>query len=256
MTFFQTAILSLVEGLTEFLPVSSTGHLILTSHLLGLPATEMQKSFEIAIQSGAILAVVVLYARRLLRDRRTMLLVFTAFLPTAVIGFLVHGIVKELLLGNVVVVLWSLLLGGAVLLIFEILRPDSSSGADIERMSFTQAAVVGVCQSVAIIPGVSRSAATIIGGELLGIRRDAIVEFSFLLAIPTMAAATGLDLVKSASSFTAADIQSIAVGVVLSFFVSLMAVRWFLSYVKTHSFAVFGMYRIALAALFWMFFLR
>lgn len=254
MTFIHTTIFSLVEGLTEFLPVSSTGHLILTAQLLHLPQTDVQKSFEIAIQLGAILAVVVLYGRMLLQDMRTMLLVGAAFGPTAVIGFLLHGIVKQHLLGNTALVLWSLFLGGCVLLVFErFLTVPESRRQEIKDMSFMQAIIVGVCQSVAIIPGVSRSAATIVGGEFLGISRKAIVEFSFLLAIPTMAAATGYDLLKSYHEFTSADLQSLAVGFILSFIVALVAVRWFISYVKGHSFVAFGVYRILSAVVFFLF---
>ncbi len=252
MTLLHVAILSLIEGITEFLPVSSTGHLILTADLLGLAQTEVQKSFEIAIQLGAILAVVALYGRTLMRDRRTMLLVGAAFLPTAVIGFLLHGVVKEFLLGNVRVVLWSLLIGGIILIFFERFRPVRSSSSDIKKMTYGQAVTVGVCQSIAIIPGVSRSAATIVGGELMGISRTAIVEFSFLLAIPTMAAATGYDLWKSAGEFTSADTQSLAIGFILSLLVALVAIKWFMEYVKRHSLAVFGWYRIFLAAIFFL----
>ena len=250
VSLLHTAIFALVEGVTEFLPVSSTGHLILTADLLHIAQTEVQKSFEIAIQLGAILAVVVLYGKSLLRDARTMLLVASAFIPTAIIGFLLHGFVKRVLLGSTPVVLWSLLLGGVVLLVFERLRPEKSSAPEITQMTFFQAVLIGICQSLALVPGVSRSAATIVGGELLGVSRKAIVEFSFLLAIPTMAAATGYDLLKSAAEFRAGDVQSLAVGFVLSFLVALVAIKWFLDYMKNHSFAVFGLYRILLGITF------
>lgn len=253
MTLLQVILFSIIEGITEFLPVSSTGHLILTAHLLQIPQTNVQKSFEIAIQLGAILAVVVLYARTLLTDRRILLLVCTAFIPTAIIGFLFHGVVKSVLLGSTTVVLWSLFLGGIILLFFENVCPEKSSASKLTEMSFTQAILVGVCQAVAIVPGVSRSAATIVGGELLGVSRKAIVEFTFLLAIPTMAAATGYDLWTSAGEFTSADVQTLAVGFVLSFLVAIAAIKWFLQYVKNHSFVVFGWYRILVAAVFFLF---
>ncbi len=247
MSLLQVTIFSLVEGITEFLPVSSTGHLILTADLLGLAQTDVQKSFEIAIQLGAILAVVLLYGRALLKDVRTMQRVAVAFIPTAVIGFLLHGIVKRLLLGNTSVVLWSLLIGGIILIVFERFRPVRSSTSAINKMTYGQAVLVGACQSIAIIPGVSRSAATIVGGELMGVSRSAIVEFSFLLAIPTMAAATAYDLWKSAGEFTLADIQSLAIGFILSFLVAFIAIRWFLAFIKNHSFVSFGVYRIVIA---------
>ncbi len=254
MSLFHVAILSLIEGITEFLPVSSTGHLILASELLRIPSTDVHKSFEIAIQLGAILAVVVLYGRTLLRDRRTLLLTITAFIPTGIIGFLLHGIIKRLFLGNITLVLMSLFVGGIILLFFEKLRPPKAGATEIFQMSFLQAVLVGLCQSVAIIPGVSRSAATIVGGELMGISRKAIVEFSFLLAIPTMAAATGYDLLKSAGEFTSADWGNVGIGFILSFIVALIAVRWFIGYVKGHSFVAFGVYRIVLAVVFFLFF--
>jgi undecaprenyl-diphosphatase len=182
-----------------------------------------------------------------------MLLALAAFLPTAVIGFLLHGIVKYVLLGSTPVVLWSLAIGGAVLILFERWKPARSGVQDVSQMSLAQAVLIGLCQSIAIVPGVSRSAATIVGGELLGISRKAIVEFSFLLAIPTMAAATGYDLLQTASQFTLADMKDLLLGFVLSFIVALFAIKWFLGFVKNHSFVVFGLYRICLALAFWMF---
>ncbi|MSR87516.1 undecaprenyl-diphosphatase UppP [Candidatus Peribacteria bacterium] len=251
MTFLHIAIFALVEGVTEFLPVSSTGHLILTAQLLHLPQTEVQKTFEIAIQMGAILAVAVLYGRTLLMEKRTMLLVGAAFVPTAVIGFLLHGVVKSLL-GNTDVVLLALFLGGIVLLVFERFTPTGRAQS-IREMTVTQAFLIGICQSVALVPGVSRSAATIVGGEFLGVSRKTAVEFSFLLAIPTMAAATGYDVLKSAGEFTSADVLSLAIGFVLSFLVALAAVKWFVGYIQRNSFAAFGVYRIVIALAFFLF---
>lgn len=250
MNLFHVAVLSLIEGVTEFLPVSSTGHLILASELLGLAQTESHKSFEIAIQLGAILAVVVFCGRTLIRDRRTASLTFVAFLPTAVAGFLLHGVVKRVLLGNIAVVIASLFLGGVILLFFEKLRPAKEETTDIPMMSVRQAFYIGLCQAVAMIPGVSRSAATIVAGEMLGVGRGAIVEFSFLLAIPTMAAATGYDLWKTAGEFTAGDVRALFTGFVLSFAFAIIAMRWFVAYVKRHSFVAFGVYRMAAAAAF------
>lgn len=250
MNLFQVAVLSLIEGITEFLPVSSTGHLILASELLGLAQTESHKSFEIAIQLGAILAVVVLCGRTLIRDRRTVFLTFVAFLPTAVAGFFLHGVVKRMLLGNIAVVIASLFLGGVILLFVEKLRPAKEETMDIPMMSVRQAFYIGLCQAVAMVPGVSRSATTIVAGELLGVGRRAIVEFSFLLAIPTMVAATGYDLWKTAGEFTVGDVRALVAGFILSFAFAILAVRWFIAYVKEHSFVAFGFYRIVVAAAF------
>lgn len=244
------AILGVVEGLTEFLPISSTGHLILAAGYFALPPTEFQKTFEIAIQLGAILAVVFLYAKRLLRDRRTVMLVVTGFIPTALIGFLLHDFVKSVLLGSVATVLWSLFVGGIVIVLFEVLhRERKSDAADLTRVSFAQAVLIGLFQSIALIPGVSRAAATILGGELIGLRRTTATEFSFLLAIPTMAAAAGLDLVKSAGSFTSGDVVTLGVGFIVSFLTALAVIRWLLRFIQHHSFVLFGVYRIVLAAI-------
>lgn len=249
MTILQSLLLGVLEGLTEFLPVSSTAHLLLASEALGIPQTEAQKSFAIAIQLGAILAVVVLYGAPLLRDRRTLFLTLAAFVPTGIVGFFLHRLIKDVLFESVPTILWSLSIGGAVLILFSLLyKEDAFAKNDVRRISYLQAVLIGACQSVSVIPGVSRAAATIIGGQMLGISRKTIVEFSFLLAIPTMAAATGYDLFQSGPAFTAGEWKTLGVGFVVSFITALLSIRWFLSYVKRHSFVAFGVYRIFLAA--------
>jgi undecaprenyl-diphosphatase len=248
---FQAIILGLVEGITEFLPISSTGHLILAANALHIPDTDFVKSFEIFIQLGAILAVFLIYWKRVLLNRKVFLRVAVAFLPTAIIGVTVYKFVKQYLLGNTHVVLWSLAIGGALLIIFELFRKEKSTAvADIESISYGQALAIGVFQSVAIIPGVSRSAATIVGGLLLGISRQTIVEFSFMLAIPTMAAATGLDLFKSAHTFSGQEKGMLAIGFITAFVSAFFAVKFLLRYIKTHTFIPFGIYRIVIAAAF------
>ena len=248
----QAVILGLVEGITEFLPVSSTGHMILAAQLLHVQETDFVKSFEIIIQLGAILAVVILYFKKLFLDLKVFLRVCVAFLPTAVIGLALYKVVKTYLIGNVQVVLWSLLIGGLVLVIFEYARRGKKEAApiDLSQITYKQAFIIGLFQTLAIIPGVSRSAATIVGGMSLGIARETIVEFSFLLAIPTMAAATGLDLIKSGHSFTHSEVSLLAVGFVVAFVSAVIAVRLLLKFVKGHTFISFGYYRIALAAIF------
>ncbi|MBU1292821.1 undecaprenyl-diphosphate phosphatase [Patescibacteria group bacterium] len=253
MTLLDSAILGVVEGITEFLPISSTGHLILTSTLLGLPATEFLKSFEIAIQLGAILAVVFLFWRSFL-DFSILKKIATAFIPTAIIGLLVHDLAKTYLLGNVEVVVWALGIGGVALIVFELLHKEKEAGAEtVSAISYKQAVVVGVFQACAIVPGVSRSAATIIGGLVMGVKRVAIVEFSFLLAVPVMAAATTLDLYKNASTFSNTDFGNLSVGFLVSFVVALFAIRFLLHYVRKHTFISFGIYRIVVALLFFVF---
>jgi undecaprenyl-diphosphatase len=251
MSTFHAFILGIVEGISEFLPISSTGHLILVSRLLGIPQTEFVKTFEIAIQLGAILSVVVLYWKRFLLNIEALKKICVAFLPTAVIGLVLYKIVKKYLLGNSDVVIWSLFLGGLFLIIFELLhREKKDSVSAIESISYKQAAIIGVFQAIAVIPGVSRSAATIIGGLILGLRRDTIVEFSFLLAVPTMLAATILDLYKSANAFTQSQFTMLGIGFVTSFVVAIFAIKFLISYIKKHSFIPFGIYRIITALLF------
>ena len=251
MNLFDAAILGVVEGLTEFLPVSSTGHLILASTLLGLTQTDFLKSFEIVIQLGAILAVVVLYFKRFF-EVQTLLKLIVGFLPTGIIGLALYHVVKTHLEGNVTIVLWALAVGGVVLVLFELLHTEGSQEG-IESLTYKQCFLIGLFQSISIIPGISRSAATIVGGLILGIRRRTIVEFSFLLAVPTMIAASGLDLVKNASSFSSSDVGTLLVGFVVSFVVALASIRWLLSIVRNHNFVPFGIYRILIAIAFWAF---
>jgi undecaprenyl-diphosphatase len=257
MTLLQAAFLGAVEGITEFLPISSTAHLVLTSTLLRIAQTDFQKSFEIIIQLGAILSVLVLYWRSFLR-MEVLLRLFVAFLPTAVIGLLVYKILKQYLLGSTPVILSSLLLGGIALIVFEYWHPAAHSGedrrgggiADVANITWTQAVCIGLFQSVAIIPGVSRSAATIVGGLLLGIKRKTIVDFSFLLAVPTMAAATALDLLKSSHAFSLSQVDLLVAGFLASFVVALLSIVWLLRFIRSHTFVPFGIYRIVLVCAF------
>jgi undecaprenyl-diphosphatase len=254
MNLLDSVILGMIEGITEFLPISSTGHLILASAVLKLQQTGFLKSFEIAIQVGAILAVVVLYWRALLVNVGILKRVILAFLPTAFLGLIFYRFVKQFLLGNTMVVLWALLLGGIFLIGFEWVRRNKrreETGEDLSLIPYRQCLVIGLFQSVAMIPGVSRSAATIIGGMCLGLRRKAIVEFSFLLAVPTMLAATGLDLLKSAPHFSTDEFYFLGVGFLVSFIAAILSIRFLLSFIKTHTFIPFGLYRIVLAVLFW-----
>ncbi len=258
MNVVQAIILSIVEGVSEFLPISSTGHLILASTVLHITQTEFVKSFEIFIQLGAILAVVVLYAKNVLASKKILTSVFLAFLPTAVIGFALYKITKQYLLGNPWVVVFSLGLGGIALIALELLFKGKKTTVDsLEHISPKQATVIGVAQSLSIIPGVSRAAATIIGGQLTGLSRQNAVEFSFLLAIPTMAAATGLDLVKSnVFSFSQTEFYLLAIGFTGSFMTALFVIKLFFRYIQKHSFISFGIYRIVVAVIYSIFLLQ
>ncbi len=254
MDLLHALILGVVEGVTEFLPISSTGHLIITSKLLGMARTDFLKTFDIAIQLGAILSVAVLYWRSLLVDFEVIKRVAAAFIPTAVIGLIFYKFVKEVLLDSTQVVLWSLLVGGVVLVVFELMyREKNGAIDDVKQLSLGQAALIGVFQSIAMIPGVSRSAATILGGLCLGVSRKAIVEFSFLLACPTMAAATGLDLIKSAHAFTADQFSFLAVGFLAAFAVGILSIQFLLYFVRNNNFIWFGVYRIVVALLLFKF---
>jgi len=251
MDIWQSIILGIVEGITEFLPVSSTGHLILTSELLHIPQSAFTKSFEIIIQLGAIASVVFLYWKTLW-NLATIKKLIVAFIPTGIIGLLLYKTVKTYLIGNSSVVLWSLFLGGIVLIAFEYWHKEKDSATEsIHAISYRQALTIGLFQSIAVIPGVSRSAATILGGLLLGLKRTAIVEFSFLLAVPTMLAASGLDLLKNYSSFSMDQFGVLGVGFVVSFIVALWSIKFLLRYIQNHNFIPFGFYRIIIALFFW-----
>lgn len=249
ITMFSAVILGIVEGFTEFLPISSTAHLILASRLLSIAQSEFTKTFEIAIQSGAILAVVVLYWRTLLRWTALKKMA-AAFIPTGIIGVAIYPFVKSELLENTAVVLFSLAIGGVLLIAFEQLFREKTGLAGIEDIGYGKAIAIGLFQSVAMIPGISRAAATIVGGMLLGIPRAMIVEFSFLLAVPTMLAATGLDLVKNAGAFSPSELGVLAIGFTTSFLTAVFGIKFLLQYIRRHSFAAFGVYRILLVAAF------
>lgn len=251
MLIFHAILLSIIEGITEFLPISSTGHMILASAILHISETDFVKSFEIIIQLGAILAVLVLYWKKLFTNKDTFIRVAIAFIPTALVGLVLYKYIKTVLIGNPWIVVWSLGLGGILLLLLEKFHTEKN-----KTMTFTDAFIIGCAQSVSIVPGVSRAAATIVGALLLGINRTEAVEFSFLLAIPTMAAATGLDLVKSAHNFSGQEFMILGIGLIGAFITALLTVRWFIGFVKTHTFIPFAWYRIAVALVFWMFLLR
>jgi len=252
MTLLQSLLLGIVEGITEFLPISSTGHLVLISGLLGLLQTEFQKSFEITIQLGAIASVVLLYWRSFL-DIRIIKKLIVGFIPTGIIGLALYKIIKTYFIGNEHVVLWSFFLGGLALIIFEFFHHEPQDAKDtLQSISYPHAIVIGLFQSIAIIPGVSRSAATIVGGLLLGLKRKTIVEFSFLLAVPTMLAATGFDLLQNASSFSPDQFGSLAIGFVASFAVAAASITFLLRFIRNHNFVPFGIYRILAAIVFWL----
>ncbi len=258
MTFLHAIILGIIEGITEFLPISSTGHMVLASDLLKIAQTDFVKSFEIIIQLGAILAVVVLYTKKLLIEKKAISKIISAFIPTAIVGYVLYKFIKQYLIGNDVVVLWSLLIGGIVIILFELFydKPEreKQSTKSMSDISYSQAIAVGLAQSVAVIPGVSRSAATIIGGQLAGISKKTIVEFSFILAVPTMVAATALDIFKNPISIGSGEMVPLMLGFVSAFIVALVSIKWLISFVQKHSLVWFGVYRVVVSLAFFAYF--
>lgn len=255
MDFYQAFLLSVVEGLTEFIPISSTGHLILATKVLNIEQTSFVKTFEIAIQSGAIASVVFLYWRKLLDSIDLLKKVLVAFIPTGVIGFTVYRVVKDVLIGNLYVTLGALFLGGIAIIAIERYFKKHNEKLESKDLTYKRALLIGIFQSVSMIPGVSRSAATILGGIFLGLSRQAAVELSFLLAIPTMFAATAYDLYKNAHAFEIGQLQILIFGFIVSFVVALASVKWFLSFIRTNTLTPFGFYRIALSIVFFQLFL-
>lgn len=254
MDFIQAIILGVVEGVTEFLPISSTGHLILTSDFLKIPSTEFVKTFEIFIQSGAILAVVVLYWKTLL-NISLLKRILVAFIPTAIVGLTLYKFIKQYLLASPDVVVASLLIGGVALIGVELLFKNKLKKSDeksyVEEISYEKALAVGVFQSMSVVPGVSRAAASIVGGMLIGLNRKTAVEFSFFLAIPTILAATLLDASETnILSFSPNEHMILATGFIVSFITALGVIKWLIGYVQTNTFIPFGIYRIALAILY------
>lgn len=255
MDILSSFLLGVIEGLTEFLPISSTGHLILASDFLGIEHTEFVTTFEVVIQSGAILAVIALFWRKIINDTTLVRHVLVAFIPTAIIGYLAYDFIKQNLLGNPQVVLTALFTGGVALIILEIFLKNAPVKKEDAKLSisYEKALAIGVFQAISMIPGVSRAAATIFGGMIVGLSRKTAVEFSFLLAIPTMFAATALDLHETSVNFTTAEWIYILIGFVTSFLVAIVAIKWLIKYVENHNFIAFGVYRIILSILYFLF---
>lgn len=248
MDIFQALILGLVEGLTEFLPVSSTGHMILASWLLQMQNTEFLKSFEIAIQIGAILAVVILYRKRFLQGKEIYIRLGLAFLPTATIGFVLYKLIKSMF--NPMIVAINLILGGLILLLVNRdIEEHQPAYADLAEMPYKNAVQIGLCQCLAMLPGVSRAGATIVGGVYNGCDKAMATEFSFLLAVPTMLAASAYDMLKSGHDFSGQQFMLLGIGFVVAFASALLAVKLFIQLVVRYGFLGFAWYRIALGAL-------
>lgn len=246
MTTLQAIILAIIEGITEFLPVSSTGHMIIGSTIMGIQQDEFVKLFTVAIQFGTILSVVVLYWKRFFQSLDFYLKLLAGFIPAVIAGLLFKDQV-DMLLENVVVVGVMLFLGGLVFLFIDRLNPEAAEGVE-QPMTFKQATLIGIWQCLAMVPGVSRSAATIIGGMTQGLSRKNAAEFSFFLAVPTMFAATAksmYDYVDEGGTFSTEHLQLFAIGNAVAFIVAIVAIRSFISYLTKSGFKAFGWYRIA-----------
>ena len=250
------ALLGLLEGLTEFIPVSSTGHLLLASHFLGFQSAG--KTFEVVIQLGAVLALMVVYAARLWQvfstvhrdpaSLRFVVSVALAFLPAAVIGVLAHDFIKTVLFETPRLIAVMLILGGVVLVVVDRFVPEPVVH-DAMALPLRKALLIGVCQTLAMIPGVSRSGATIVGALFLGVDKRAAAEFSFFLSLPTMAAAVGYDLLKNRDVLDFTAWNQIAIGFVLAFITGVLVVRWLLNFVSRRGYALFGWWRIIVGTL-------
>lgn len=254
LDIFKAALLGIVEGLTEFIPVSSTAHLLLTSYLIDF--TSIQNNlFEIVIQFGAILAIVVIYRHKIFdllinfkqkSQQHFILNIILAFLPVAIIGGVFHSLIKELFFGNFTIAL-ALIIGGIIIIFIErslAKTIDKTKEQEIEKINPLKAFYIGCFQCIAMIPGVSRSGATIIGGILLGLNRKTATEFSFFLAIPTIAAASFYDIFKNYSSLTLENCELIIVGLLSSFISAMLVIKWFIGFVSKNNFTAFGIYRI------------
>ncbi len=250
-TTLTAAFLGLIEGLTEFIPVSSTGHLLLAGHFLGFESEG--KTFEVVIQLGAVLAILSVYAARLWQvfstlgsdpsSRRALVSVLLAFLPAAVIGVLAHDFIKTVLFETPMLVAVMLILGGIVLLFVDRFAPTPVHD-DAMALPFRKALAIGFIQCLAMIPGVSRSGATIVGALMLGVSKRAAAEFSFFLSMPTMAGAFAYDLYSNRAVLDFSALTEIAIGFAVAFLTAVVVVKWVLSYLSSHGFALFGWWRI------------
>lgn len=255
-TTLTAALLGLLEGLTEFLPVSSTGHLLLAGHFLGFESKG--KTFEVVIQLGAILALTSVYAamvgRLFLRARhddaarRSIVSVALAFLPAALVGLIAHDFIKRVLFETPVLIAAMLILGGFVLVVIDRLAPAPRYHQAL-GLPLGKSLAIGFCQCLALVPGVSRSGATIVGALLMGVEKRAAAEFSFLLSLPTMGAAVAYDLYKSRDVLDFGAVWEIAVGFAVAFVTAIVVVRWVLQYIGRHGYALFGWWRIVVGSL-------
>ncbi len=254
MSIIDSIILGIIEGFTEFLPISSTGHLIVASEILNLEQTEFNKAYEVIIQFAAILAVILNYPSKFtFKHIELWKKIVLAFIPIGAVGFLLADQVKALFDISVVAVMF--IVGGVVFLIVEkYYKPNEHFIDDVEKVSYKQALFIGIAQIAALLPGMSRAGATIIGAMIVGLNRKASAEFSFLLAFPVMCATTGYDLLKHYNDFTGSNLVVLAVGFVVAFLVAFLTIKLFLKFLESFTFVAFGIYRILFGAILLLFF--
>ena len=248
MNIIQSVILGIVEGITEFLPISSTFHLIWTSRFLQLEQTEFVKLFEVFIQGGAILAVVFLYTKEILNNRQLFVKLILSFIPTAVVGFAMYKVIKGVFFERIDVITIAFFIVGIIFLIVEHLIQKNTIKIDknISKLSYKQAVIVGLVQSLAVLPGVSRAGAVIIGMMILGYKRDESAKYSFMLAIPTILAASVYDLYKMREvvSQNTDQLGVLIVGFAVAFISAYIVIKWLIKYLQNNSLVLFGWYRI------------
>lgn len=245
MTIFDSIILGVIEGFTEFLPISSTGHLIVASEFLGINQTAVTKAYEVIIQFAAILAVILNYKEKFTIEKFDLWTkVILAFIPIGAVGFVFSNQIKELFSIQIVAIMF--IIGGVIFLIVEkfFISEDKVKIDDIEDVTLKQAMIIGFAQVFALVPGTSRAGSTIIGALLVGLSRRASAEFSFLLAFPVMSAVTAYDLLKHYKEFSDANLVTLSIGFVVAFFVAYLTIKLFLVFLERFTFIAFGIYRI------------
>ncbi|MFA6512689.1 MAG: undecaprenyl-diphosphate phosphatase [Patescibacteria group bacterium] len=251
MNLINAFVLGLVEGVTEFLPISSTAHLIISSKLMNIPQTDFQKFFEVFIQSGAILAVVFIYWKTISKNRNLLINIILSFIPTAIVGLLLHKIIKGVFFESFTLIAMSLLVIGLAFIVFEYLLKKKIIKTDkkIIQMTIVQALIIGLGQSLAVVPGVSRAGIVILTMMLMGFDREESALYSFVLAIPTLFAASSLDFIKTKPEliFTGNNPLFLLVGTITAFFSAMFAIKWFVKFLQKNTLTSFGVYRIGLA---------
>ena len=253
MNIIQAVILGIVEGITEFLPVSSTFHLIFAAHFLGIAQNDFIKLFEVVIQGGAILSVLILYFKELFKDRALMMKVLASFLPTAAVGFVLEKIIKSVFFESTTLMLTAFFIVGVIFILMELFlkKKNIQLKKEITAITFKDALIVGLVQALAVVPGVSRAGSVIVGMIFLGYKRSDAAKYSFMLSIPTIFAASALELFKMRNVLTnqSNNILLLIVGSVISFIVSFIVIKWLIGYLKSNSLQVFGWYRFVVIGL-------